>query len=147
MNREKIKVICNNQLETMRLAKKVISLLPNSAIVLLYGEIGAGKTTFIKYCIEEQLNKEFVTSPTFNIVNIYKTKDHSTILHLDLYRIKSYTELYDLGIEGFFNKAMLFIEWPEPFIKAFNPVNIYEIHIKSINENSREFCFKGFNDI
>ena len=99
------------------LAEKFINHLGKGSIVFLYGEIGVGKTTFIKYFINKyQKNNNSkiteVTSPTFNLLNEYKIND-LVIKHFDLYRLKNKSEINNLGLFENSNEAITFIEWPE----------------------------------
>ena len=94
--------------------KKIIS--PGDSI-FLYGEIGVGKSTFIKYLInflqsKSNLKQTEVPSPTFNIVNEYKTKDF-IIQHYDLFRINDHKELQNIGLFENNKDSVTFIEWPE----------------------------------
>jgi len=79
-----------------------------------YGSMGSGKTTFIKAICKKLGATDVVTSPTFALVNEYRTKDGEVIYHFDLYRINGIDELYDLGYEEyFFGDSGVFIEWAE----------------------------------
>jgi tRNA threonylcarbamoyladenosine biosynthesis protein TsaE len=78
------------------------------------GEMGAGKTTLIKSICKNLGVIDEVSSPTFSIVNEYKTVDGKTVYHFDFYRIKSIEEVYDMGVEDYFNSGNIcLIEWPE----------------------------------
>lgn len=141
-----MKFVCKNLLDTKKLATKAYRRTVSPSIIFITGEIGAGKTTFVKYCLEDALNSEFITSPTFNLLNIYKTTDNKKILHLDLYRVEHYTELYQLGIEDYFNDSVIFIEWPDAFSKAFEIAPTYNININTTNDsNVREFDIFGLD--
>jgi tRNA threonylcarbamoyladenosine biosynthesis protein TsaE len=119
-------------------AKQICKTLDNRKIVALYGNMGAGKTTLIKaICYEMRVN-ENVTSPTFSLVNEYKTSDNQTIYHFDFYRINNISEVYDLGYEEYFYSGELcFIEWPE-MIEELLPENTLRIYIKVLDNNRRE---------
>lgn len=81
-------------------------------IIYLNGELGSGKTSFIKAFMEHKFNYYETTSPTFGLINTYHTQDNE-IYHYDLYRIKELNELDDLGLYEFLNKDTIhFIEWP-----------------------------------
>lgn len=83
-------------------------------IILFNGEMGAGKTTFIKALSKKMGVNETMSSPTFSLVNEYKTIDNQTIYHFDFYRLKSETEALDMGIEDYFySDNWCFIEWSE----------------------------------
>ncbi len=85
-----------------------------NGIFAFYGEMGAGKTTFIKAICKELGVLHEVTSPSFAIVNEYKTKNNTIIYHFDLYRIEKLPELLDIGFEEYLDSnAIIFIEWPE----------------------------------
>lgn len=82
-------------------------------VILFQGEMGAGKTTFIKYLVEAMGGQELVNSPTFSLVNEYET-DHGRVFHFDFYRIESEEEAFDMGAEEYFYSGnFCFIEWPE----------------------------------
>src|SRR6056297_287147 len=83
-------------------AGEFVNLMGNKRIFAFYGELGAGKTTFIK-AISKGLNvQENVSSPTFALINEYNSEKSGTIYHFDLYRLENITELYDLGYEDYF---------------------------------------------
>ncbi len=95
-------------------AKEFLNFLGNRKVVAFYGEMGAGKTTFIKALCRELKVLDSVSSPTFALVYEYHTPDDSVIYHFDFYRINKPSELFDLGYEDYFYSGNLcFIEWPE----------------------------------
>jgi tRNA threonylcarbamoyladenosine biosynthesis protein TsaE len=103
-----------------------------------YGDMGAGKTTFIIALCKQLGAVDVINSPTFTIINEYRTSNGSVIYHFDFYRIKSVDELLAIGIEDYFYEDVYsFIEWPE---KAENilPQNIVRVHIKEIDKDKRE---------
>jgi tRNA threonylcarbamoyladenosine biosynthesis protein TsaE len=109
---------------------KIANSLSNNDCLLLFGEIGVGKTTFARYLINNLQKKNniitsHVLSPTFNIVYDYDVKSHK-IMHYDLYRLKSEIEIKELGIFEDSQKTVKIIEWPE-LIKA-NIKNKLEIN-------------------
>lgn len=83
-------------------------------VVTLSGNLGAGKTAFTNYLVKVIGSHDKVTSPTFSIVNTYKTPS-KTIYHMDLYRLESYEELFNAGIEEYFYApdALCIVEWPD----------------------------------
>lgn len=95
-----------------KLAVTISSACKAGDVILLKGDLGSGKTTFARYFIKNLCNSANVTSPTFNIVNIYKN-DSTHIYHYDLYRLTKTEELYELAIEDAFNNGITLIEWPE----------------------------------
>jgi len=118
------------------IAAKFIQAHPADRIFAFYGEMGAGKTTFIKALCEEMQVLDYVTSPTFALINEYKTENNSTIFHFDFYRIKNLSEAYDFGYEDYFYSGnYCFIEWPE-LIETLLPSIVVRVHIKEV-ENGR----------
>ncbi len=95
-------------------AKEFITAMGDNRIFAFYGNMGSGKTTFIKSVCEEMGVKEAINSPTFAIVNEYGSREGDTIFHFDFYRIKSIAEVYNMGYEEYlYSNAYCFIEWPE----------------------------------
>ena len=95
-------------------ARKFIKIMNNKRVVAFYGELGSGKTTFIKAVCRELGVIDLVSSPTFALIYEYKTRDEKMIYHLDLYRINQISELFDIGYEDYlYGDSICFIEWPE----------------------------------
>lgn len=110
-------------------------------VFALKGNLGAGKTTFAQGFINILQNNELkslepVTSPTFNLIQIYKTILGVDVWHCDLYRLKNQDELYELGLEDAFDKAITIIEWPE-LAASILPKNTQYIDIKLNLEGAR----------
>ena len=115
---------------TKLISKKFSKLIKKGDIIFFYGEIGVGKTTFIKYLInnlqnESGLNPTEVPSPTFNIVNEYKINE-IIINHYDLFKIKDSKELYNIGIFEDNSELVTLVEWPEIISKK--PKKIIELY-------------------
>ena len=115
--------------KTEELAKKILKKLKTGNIVFLYGEMGVGKTTFIKYLIngfqkKNKLKQSEVTSPTFNLLNEYQVNEIK-INHYDLYRLKSAEELKNLDLFQNRTSSITLIEWPQ-IIKE-KPENLIEL--------------------
>lgn len=95
-------------------AKEFAKLFGKHKVFAFYGEMGAGKTTFIKALCKEAEVIDIVSSPTFALVYEYRTVTGSVIYHFDFYRLKSQSELFDLGYEDYlYSGNLCFIEWPE----------------------------------
>ena len=131
---------------TRELAKDFSNFLKGGEIIFLYGEIGVGKTTFVKYLInqfqkDKKLKTTEVTSPTFSLLNEYEIND-LVIKHYDLYRLKSSKELQDLNMFREDDKSILFIEWPQ-IIKE-KPDLVTKLYFEYENEYENRFI-KVFN--
>lgn len=102
-------------------AAKLIDFAGDERIFLFYGEMGVGKTTFIKTLCRELGVEDTVSSPTFSIVNEYDVKP-SPVYHFDFYRLKKESEALDLGYEDYFySGSYCFIEWPEKIPNLIPP--------------------------
>jgi len=103
----------------------------------LHGAMGSGKTTITKALLNQLGSHELVASPTFSIVNEYRSKDNEPVYHFDFYRIKNEMEAYDIGTEEYFDSGHLcLIEWPEK-IPSLLPTQHFEIRIEIIDEQTR----------
>ena len=110
----------------------------NFKIWIFDGEMGAGKTTLIKSICKNLGVMDEVSSPTFSIVNEYKTVDGKTVYHFDFYRVKSIEEAYDMGVEDYFNSGNLcLIEWPEKIKEIL--INEIALNILINQKNNQRF--------
>ena len=118
-------------------AKKLISVFPDNRVFAIYGKMGAGKTTFIQAICKILGTDDNVTSPTFALINEYKTKELKSVFHFDFYRIKDLEEAFDLGYEDYlFSGNYCLIEWPE-MIESLLPENIIRVKIEVLENESR----------
>lgn len=119
-------------------AKEFINLMGDDTIFAFYGKMGAGKTTFIKALCKALGVEDEVNSPTFAIVNEYRSETTAELIyHFDFYRIKKVEEVYDLGYEDYFySGALCFIEWPE-LIEELLPKDTKKISIEENNDGER----------
>lgn len=118
-------------------AKQLLNHFHEDRIFALYGGMGAGKTTFIKAICHELGSADYVTSPTFALINEYSTSDGAVIYHFDFYRIKKLEEAFDLGYEDYiYSGNYCFIEWPE-MIESLLPEGIIEVRITEIEHGKR----------
>lgn len=122
-----MKIIVNCISELKSVALQLIKYKKNKNIICFYGEMGVGKTTFIKEICKNLLVDDNVSSPTFSIVNQYKTKENKIIYHFDFYRLETEEEAYDMGYEEyFFQNDLCLIEWPEK-IEGLIPEDIIKV--------------------
>ena len=133
--------------DTKKLSEKISKIIKVDDIIFLYGEIGVGKTTFVRFLINQlevvnKINKSDILSPTFNIVYDYEIKKIK-ILHFDLYRLKKYKDILELGMFENSENNITIVEWPE-LIKP-KPQDRIDIFFKySKLENSRIVKIYGF---
>ena len=119
-------------------AQKIIEASGNYTIWTFDGEMGAGKTTLIKAICKTLGVEDEVSSPTFSLVNEYKTNDGKTIYHFDFYRIKNIEEVYDIGYEDYFySNNICLIEWPEKIEELLVGEDVFRIKIDKMNEEKR----------
>ena len=138
----------NSLKDTFNLSKKIGKTLSNGDFIFLYGEIGVGKTTFVRGLInnlevEKGMDESQILSPTFNIVFDYKIKK-LIIMHYDLYRLKNSTDIDELGIFAEIKNHITLIEWPELIKKK--PENRVEMYFSYPEENlnGRNLKIKGY---
>ena len=111
-------------------AREFVANMGESTVFAFYGKMGAGKTTFIKAVCEELGVEDVITSPTFSIVNEYRSATTDELIyHFDFYRIKKIEEVYDMGYEDYFySGALCFIEWPE-LVEELLPEDAVKVEI------------------
>jgi tRNA threonylcarbamoyladenosine biosynthesis protein TsaE len=147
-----MKKISHSPEETLQLGRSLgVSLIPGD-IILLNGDLGAGKTHLTQgICYGVGLDEgSYISSPTFTLINEYQGK--LPIFHIDLYRIDSLEEIYSLGLEEIlFNQGITIIEWAEKLRSPKNHKNLIlniqdriEINIEIVSESEREFTFNTF---
>ena len=142
------KIDLSSEKKTEELADKILKKLKVGDVVFLYGEIGVGKTTFIKYLIngfqkENKLKLTEVTSPTFNLLNEYQI-NQIKINHYDLFRLKSFEEIKNLGIFENNRNLITLIEWPQIIKKK--PKNLIELNFKYEDDHQKRSAqIKGLN--
>ena len=140
--------VVNSLTETENLAKEIAKKIENGMVILLCGDIGAGKTTFTKFLLNNLGVKSIVSSPTFTLLNEYNGV--FPVYHFDMYRIQSSDELYELGFEDYINSkispyvktGLTLIEWPEN-VKDILPQNAVNIKIEKLGDNKRKFIVEN----
>ncbi len=138
-----MKYTLHNIEETKQFAKEFIKQLHGSEVVILSGELGAGKTTFVQLVAGILGARHRVNSPTFTLLQHYQTtsKVIKTIHHLDLYRLEKEQELQALGLEELLGQphTVTFIEWGEKyqgFLNAYHPITLRFSHGTATNERT-----------
>jgi len=138
----KVEFVIQNLDEIKKAATEFIPYLKYSKVVAFYGEMGAGKTTFIKALCGCLGVTDTVNSPTFAIINEYFTSNKEKVYHLDLYRLKNPVELLDIGYEDYLESGnYLFIEWPEKASELL-PSDCLKVHIKRDSDESRRLSIE-----
>ena len=133
-------LISNGPLETKALALRIRENLQNGDIVLLKGEIGAGKSHFARSLIQAAMDKvEDVPSPTFTLVQTYDTLVGS-IWHADLYRLNDQSEVFELGLIDAFGNDIVLIEWPDR-LGYLEPQDALTVELVILENDKREVIF------
>ncbi len=119
-------------------AREFIGEMGDDTVFAFYGKMGAGKTTFIKALCKLLGVEDEVNSPTFAIINEYRSQTTAELIyHFDFYRIKKLEEVYDLGYEDYFySGALCFIEWPE-LVEELLPSDAKKVTITENSDGSR----------
>ena len=129
------KYLSDSALKTAKIAKIIAKTCKKGSVLLLYGDLGAGKTVFAKGFVS-QFSKQNVVSPTFTILNTYIGKIN--INHYDLYRINSLNELDEIGFfETIYSSNISLIEWPERLNGQIKN-NVVKVYINKTGEETRE---------
>jgi tRNA threonylcarbamoyladenosine biosynthesis protein TsaE len=127
--------------ELPQAASQLIDFAGNEKVFIFQGDMGTGKTTFIKAICKALGVDEGVTSPTFAIVNEYKSTGKK-IYHFDFYRLKTQTEALDMGAEEYFYSGnYCFIEWPEK-IPDMLPLHYMSVNVKVLAEGARQITLE-----
>ena len=143
------KIDITSEKSTRELAEKLTKYFKGGEYIFLHGEMGVGKTTFVKYFVnkfqsDEKLKLTEVTSPTFNLLNEYETNNF-IIKHYDLFRIKNSSEIKDLDIFEKNKKIVTLVEWPQ-LLKNSNKAKKIDLFFKYENElKNRTVQIKGLN--
>ena len=137
------------EVKTAELAKNFSKILNKGDVVLFHGEIGVGKTTFIRHLVNSfqknnHLNPTEVTSPTFNLVNEYDV-GNLIIQHYDLYRLTNSDEIRNIGLLENYKEILTLIEWPEKIGKKIdNKIDLFFKYGEDLNK--RSLSIKGISN-
>jgi len=143
------KIEISIEVKTAELAKKFSKILKKGDVVFFHGEIGVGKTTFIRYLVNNfqknnNLKQTEVTSPTFNLVNEYEIGNF-VIQHYDLFRLTSSNEIKNIGLLENQKEILTLIEWPEKIKKKVdNKIDLFFQYGEDLNK--RFLSIEGLND-
>ena len=136
MNKSNITV---DYLDTQKLGESFSKKIKMGDIILLYGDLGSGKTTFVKGILKGFDFSSEVTSPTFSLINEYEAD--KKIIHIDCYRETEIMRWINIGIEDYFNSSdIVIIEWPE-ILENIIPKHAIKIKMNHIDSNKREIIF------
>jgi len=133
---------CQSPEELKPIAARLIEYHKDKRVFSFHGEMGAGKTTFIKTICNILDVTDTVTSPTFAIVNEYLTKNSGSVYHFDLYRLKSWTEMLEIGYEDyFFSGNYCLLEWPEKIVNLLPEETVHVTIEVSLDGRTRTISF------
>ncbi len=133
-----------NQIDSA--ATDFLALTKKHRLIAFYGEMGAGKTTFIKALCKQLGVADIINSPTFSIVNEYGIENsEEKVFHFDFYRLKKAEEAFDFGVEDyFFSGNYCLMEWPE-IVEEILPQNCLKVQIKELEDQKREIHITNLN--
>ena len=133
--------ISHSQLETEEIGQKLAEKLPGGSVVAMYGDLGAGKTAFVRGMAKGMGLSCRVSSPTFTIVNEYLGERE--LIHFDMYRLSSADELFDIGWEDYLSRgAVCAVEWSEKVQDAFFGDEI-TVRIEKLSDTERKITIEG----
>lgn len=118
-------------------ARQFVDAMGENKVFAMFGSMGVGKTTFVKAVCEILGVEDTITSPTFAIVNEYRTNTGGQIFHFDFYRIRKVEEVYDMGYEDYvYSGAVCFLEWPE-LIEELLPEDAVRVTLSEEEDGTR----------
>jgi len=124
-----MKIEVNNKKELPSAIKRLLKYYGDSRIFAFYGTLGAGKTTIIKEICNQLGASDLASSPSFTLVNEYRTADGESLYHIDFYRVKNTGEVFDFGLEEYlYGGSYCFMEWPD-LIEELLPADTIRVHI------------------
>ena len=137
-----MQITVQSESELAQAARTFVQAMDQATVFAFYGKMGAGKTTFIKALCEALGVSDVVNSPTFSIVNEYRSDTTGELVyHFDFYRIEKLEEVYDMGYEDYFySGALCFIEWPE-LVEELLPGDAVKVTVTEAEDGSRYIAF------
>jgi tRNA threonylcarbamoyladenosine biosynthesis protein TsaE len=139
---EEFRIISHSEDNTRAVARKIAPLFRAGDVIVLDGDLGAGKTCFVKGFTDGLHSDDAVNSPTFSIANFYRT-GATEILHIDLYRISTVEELNDLGLSDYFGQSIALIEWGKKFAEFFEDYLLVSFEINDDHVRTITFTAQG----
>lgn len=139
---EEMRFICTSPAELEGMAARMLEAMGHRRVVLLYGDLGAGKTTLVAALVKSLGSPDTVSSPTFAIVHDYLLPDGGGVVHhLDAYRIENLDEAWEAGLEEILESGhWTFVEWPD-VLASWLPARRAEIYLRILPDSSREIVF------
>lgn len=126
--------------ETIQVARNLASFIPENTVIALHGDLGTGKTTFVKGLAQAWRISEPVTSPTFNLYTLYQGTRQ--LVHLDAYRLSSVASMDALMIDSFLSEPWcIAVEWPERIIEEL-PENVWRLYLRIGSDKKHSICLK-----
>jgi tRNA threonylcarbamoyladenosine biosynthesis protein TsaE len=136
-----MEIIVKNKSRLPQCAKEFLKLTSGKRLFAFSGPMGAGKTTIIKAICKELGATDVVTSPTFTLINEYRTLSGESIYHIDFYRIKKPEEVFDFGLEEYLSSGLYcFMEWPE-LVEGILPAETLNILLTVDDDEKRLLNF------
>lgn len=134
--------------ETLKIGQQIASTLVGGDILLMYGDLGAGKTTLTKGIAKGLGVDNDITSPTFTLMNMYPVDvgNIKQLVHIDTYRMEDAQELLDIGVQDYLGSpdTITIIEWPEKIESLLTGKNIKKIHLEHLGEEKRKITLENF---
>ncbi len=136
-------MISKSKQETIDFGKKIAASFKGGDVVLLQGELGAGKTTLTKGIAQYFSIKKNITSPTFTLMNVYEVESKKykikRVIHIDTYRLEKEHDLIDIGVEDYLGQpnTVCLIEWPEKIKNLLRGKKVIKIRIEHVGDNER----------
>lgn len=135
-----MEITLHSENELYEAGRRLLAEFPDSRVFCFYGEMGAGKTTFIKEICRGLGVSDTTSSPTFAIVNEYLTDEEESIYHFDFYRIEKLEDAYEIGVEDYlYSGNYCFIEWAENIAPLVQP-DFIKVHITVENDGGRKIA-------
>ena len=139
--------VAENLHDLPAIAKALLDNLSESNVIAFDGQMGAGKTTFIQNILRAMGIENTQGSPTYSLVNEYKSPFYGTVFHFDLYRLNSQEEAFDIGIEEMiYGGGICFIEWPDKILHLL-PENALFVKIRLNEDLNRVFSWEELSAI